>query len=173
MSVTAVPIPPLKKGSVLKLWLAILLLCLAAAAVAWKGTNGFQYTTTPSGLQYQVVKAGEGPTPTDSDVAVIDYTGRLADGTVFDSTAGKQPVPMPVAGSIPGFSEGLKLMRKGAQYRFRIPANLAYGEKGAGGVIPPDATLDFDVTLLGFVPLETYMQMMSQGQGQGQPELQP
>ena len=169
MSVTAVPLPPLKKGSVLKLWVAIILLCLGAAALAWKGTAGFQYTTTPSGLQYQVVKQGEGPPPTENDVAVIDYTGRLADGTVFDSTAGKQPVPMPVGGSIPGFSEGLKLMGKGASYRFRIPPDLAYGEKGAGGVIPPNATLEFDVTLLGFVPLETYMQMTGQGQGAPQP----
>jgi FKBP-type peptidyl-prolyl cis-trans isomerase FkpA len=169
MSVTAVPLQPLKKGSVVKLWLAIILLSLGAAALAWSGTNGFQFTTTPSGLQYQVVKEGEGTSPTENDVAVIDYTGRLMDGTVFDSTQGKQPVPMPVGGSIPGFSEGLKLMQKGATYKFRIPPELAYGEKGAGGVIPPNATLEFEVTLHEFVSLETYMQLMSQAQGVPQP----
>jgi FKBP-type peptidyl-prolyl cis-trans isomerase FkpA len=172
MSVTAVPIRPLKKGSVLKLWLGILALALLAAAAAWYTTGRLHYTTTASGLQYRVVKAGEGPNPGATDLALINYTGRLEDGTVFDSNQGGQPVPLPVNGSIPGFSEALQLMSKGATYRLRIPPNLAYGEQGAGGgVIPPNSTLEFDVTLVDFRALTPeqiqQMQMMQMMQQQG------
>ncbi|MDQ3139836.1 MAG: FKBP-type peptidyl-prolyl cis-trans isomerase, partial [Pseudomonadota bacterium] len=96
----------------------------------------------------------------------------LEDGTIFDSTEGKEPVPLPVSGSIPGFAEGLQLMNKGATYRFRIPPELGYGAAGAGGVIPPNATLEFDVTLRDFRVLSAeelqqlqMMQMMQQQQG--------
>ena len=152
MSVTAVPIRPIKKGSVAKLWIGLGALSLAAGALAWVGASGQHYTTTESGLQYRVVAEGEGPHPAPTDIALIDYTGRLEDGTVFDTSEGKQPVPLPVTGSIPGFAEGLQLMRKGATYKLRIPSELAYGPQGAGGVIPPDADLEFDVTLIDFVP---------------------
>ena len=160
MSVTAVPLRPIKKGSVLKLWLGIAVLAFAVAAIAWVGTAGSQFESTASGLQYQVVKEGQGAHPTSEDVALIDYTGTLADGTIFDSTKGKQPVPMPVAGSIPGFSEGLQLMSKGATYRLRIPPELAYGAQGAGGVIPPNATLTFEVTVHEFMPMAVLQQQM-------------
>ncbi|HEX9933195.1 MAG TPA: FKBP-type peptidyl-prolyl cis-trans isomerase [Allosphingosinicella sp.] len=171
MSVTAVPIRPLKKGSLLKLWLGIALLALLAAAAAWATTARLHWTTTSSGLQYRVVEAGEGPKPAATDLALINYTGRLEDGTVFDSNQGAQPVPLPVNGSIPGFSEALQLMSKGANYRLRIPPNLAYGAAGAGGVIPPNATLEFDVTLVDFRALTPeqiqQMQMMQMMQQQG------
>ena len=179
MSATAVPLRPLKKGSVAKLWLALIVLSLLAVGAAWIGTERLQYRTTESGLRYQVVKEGSGPHPTDSDVALIDYTGKLADGTVFDSTKGKQPMPMPVNGSIAGFSEGLKLMTKGATYRFRIPSKLGYGseaKKDPTGkvVIPANAQLDFEVTLIGFIPLTTYLQAMQGGMGgQGEPAAGP
>jgi FKBP-type peptidyl-prolyl cis-trans isomerase FkpA len=165
MSATAVPIPPLKKGSVLRLWLGLIILAIAAAALAWHGTSSLQYQTTPSGLQYRVIKEGEGPHPTTADITLIDYTGRLPNGTIFDSTKGKQPVPMAVNGTIPGFSEGLQLMRKGAIYRFRIPPQLAYGSQGAGGVIPPNATLTFDVTLHQFMNMAQLQGMMGGMQG--------
>src|SRR5687767_6446942 len=116
MSATAVPIRPLKKGSVLKLWIALILLAIAAAALAWYGTGSLQYQTTESGLQYRVIKEGEGANPTTADIVLIDYTGRLSNGTVFDSTKGKQPAASPVSGFIPGFTEGLQLMRKGGSY---------------------------------------------------------
>lgn len=170
MSVTTVPLRPIKKGSVLKLWLVLGVLALAAAALAWWGTSSFQFQTTESGLRYQVLKEGTGPQPTANDVALIDYTGKLEDGTVFDSTEGKQPVPLPVTGSIPGFAEGLQLMNKGATYRFRIPPELAYGPQGAGGVIPPDATLDFEVTLHEFLPLSALQGMMGPPPQQGAPQ---
>ena len=174
MSVTAVPIRPIKKGSLTKFWIGLAVLVLAAAGIAWAGTAGQGYTTTASGLQYRVVEEGEGPRPSPEAVALIDYTGKLEDGTVFDSTEGKQPAPLPVSGSIPGFAEGLQLMNKGATYRFRIPPELAYGASGAGGVIPPNATLEFDVTLRDFrtfTPEELQqmqmMQQMEQMQQQG------
>lgn len=169
MSVTAVPIRPIKKGSVAKLWIGLVGLSLAAAGLAWAGTSGQSYTTTASGLQLQVVKEGDGPSPTTTDIVLVHYTGRLQDGTVFDSSQGKQPVPFPVTGVIPGFTEGLQMMKKGGTYRLRIPPNLAYGPAGAGGVIPPNATLDFDIQLLDIAPQSALQGMMGGGPQQGQP----
>ena len=169
MSVTAVPIRPIKKGSVTRLWLALAVLALAAAAFAWLGTRGQNWTTTASGLQYRVVKEGTGASPSANDIALINYEGRLEDGTVFDSNKGQQAAPLPVSGSIPGFAEGLQLMNKGAVYELRIPPELGYGPTGAGGVvIPPNATLDFEVTLQDFQVLTAeqlrQLQMMQQMQ---------
>jgi FKBP-type peptidyl-prolyl cis-trans isomerase FkpA len=182
MSVTAVPLRPIAKGSVAKLWIGLLLLALVAAGAAWWGTAGQQWTKTASGLQYRVVKEGTGATATDSDFAFIDYVGRLQDGTVFDTTAGKQPALLPVrpGGLIPGFTEGLHLMKKGGVYKLRIPGKIAYGERGSPPNIPPNATLDFDIKVADIVPEETLRAMMmqqqlqqqmqqQQGQGQGQP----
>lgn len=109
--------------------------------------------TTASGLQYEVIKKGTGKeTPKASDLVKVLYTGKLPDGTVFDSTdnRGKQPSEFALGGVIKGWTEGIQLMNKGSQYRFYIPANLAYGDNGAGGVIPPGALLIFDVELLDF-----------------------
>jgi hypothetical protein len=162
MSVTTVPIRPIKKGSVAKLWVGLGALSLAAAGLAWAGTSGQIYTATASGLQYQVVKEGDGPSPTTTDIVLVHYTGRLQDGTVFDSSEGKQPVPFPVTGVIPGFTEGLQLMKKGGTYRLRIPPNLAYGPTGAVGFIPPNATLDFEIQLLDIAPQSALQGMMGQ-----------
>jgi FKBP-type peptidyl-prolyl cis-trans isomerase FkpA len=165
MSVTAVPLRPIRKGSVLKLWLGLILLALVAAGVAWAGTASQIYQRTASGLQYRVVEAGEGPSPSATDVAFITYTGRLADGTVFDTNEGGQPLPMPVAegAAIKGFTEGLRMMRKGAKYKLRIPPAIGYGAEDKGA-IPPNSTLDFDVTLVDFMPEATLRQMMMQQQ---------
>ncbi|HYE27190.1 MAG TPA: FKBP-type peptidyl-prolyl cis-trans isomerase [Allosphingosinicella sp.] len=175
MSVTAVPIRPLKKGSVLKLWLGIVVLVALAAAAAWYTAGRLSYETTSSGLQYRVIEAGEGPNVGVNDYALVEYVGRLENGTEFDSSRG-QPVPMQVNAVVPGFSEALQLMNKGARYRIRIPPNLAYGATGAGGVIPPNATLEFDVTLVDFRTLTPeqrqqleMMQMMQQGGGGAPP----
>jgi FKBP-type peptidyl-prolyl cis-trans isomerase FkpA len=169
MSVTAVPLRPLKKGSVAKLWIGLAALSLGAGALAYAGTAGQQYETTASGLRYQVIKAGEGARPTASDIAIIDYTGRFTDGKEFDSSKGKQPVPIPVGpgGSIPGFSEGLQLMQKGGTYKLLIPWNLAYGAEGRPPVIPPKSDLEFEVTLIDFLPQEEFMRRMMQGQAPG------
>lgn len=109
---------------------------------------------TPSGLQYKIIKKGKGVQPKINDMVSVEYQGSLTDGTVFDSTArnGGAPVMMPVARVIPGFSEALQLMQQGGEYRFWIPPQLGYGAEGAGGVIPPNAVLIFDVKLVSVVP---------------------
>lgn len=166
MSTTAVPIKPVKKGSLAKLWIGLALLVLAAAAAALAGTRGMGVVvTTPSGLRYQVLKAGTGPNASATDVALIEYTGRLTDGTEFDSSKGKGPVPLPVTGSITGFAEGLQLMNKGAEYRLFIPSALAYGAD-AVGPIPANSDLEFDVTLVDY-------RSMASLQGAGQPDGAP
>lgn len=161
MSVTAVPLRPVAKGSVAKLWIGLGLLCAAAGGIAYVGTQGLAYETTASGLQFRVTKEGEGPSPTASDIALIHYTGMLEDGKVFDTSEGKQPLPIPVGpgGSIPGFSEGLQKMQKGGEYILKIPPALGYGERGVPGAIPPNATLTFEVKLLDFVPQSAMMGM--------------
>ena len=100
---------------------------------------------TPTGLLFEVITEGEGASPTESDQVRVTYTGRLSDGTVFDST--EKPVQFPVGNLVAGFSEGLKMMKPGGDYRIIIPPQLGYGEKGAAGVIPPGAVLDFTIHL--------------------------
>lgn len=105
---------------------------------------------TPSGLLFEVITEGEGTNPGPTDKCRVTYTGRLADGQVFDST--ETPIDLPVNGVVKGFSEGLQMMKPGGTYRLFIPADLGYGDRGAGGgVIPPGAALDFTVTLLDIV----------------------
>ena len=101
--------------------------------------------TTASGLRFQALQAGTGPKPTPQDAVLVMYEGRLLDGTVFDAST--EPVGFGVLDLIPGFTEALLLMSKGGTYRFRIPSHLAYGPQG-GGPIPPNADLEFTVTLL-------------------------
>lgn len=109
--------------------------------------------TTPSGLQYEVLKEGEGEQPTAKDTVSVHYTGKLIDGTVFDSSEERGvPATFGVTQVIPGWVEALQLMKEGAQWRLFIPSALAYGPQGAGGVIGPNATLIFDVTLLKVNP---------------------
>ena len=102
---------------------------------------------TASGLQYQVVKEGEGAQPGPNDAVTVHYTGRLIDGTVFDSSEGREPATFGVGQVIPGWVEGLQLMKEGAAYRFFIPSELSYGSHGSGP-IQPNSTLIFDVQLL-------------------------
>ena len=109
--------------------------------------------TTESGLQVEMLAEGEGPHPTAQDTVLVHYEGRLADGTVFDSSIQRgQPAVFGVSDVIPGWTEGLQLMRPGGKARFTIPPQLGYGARGAGGVIPPNAVLQFDVMLLDIAP---------------------
>lgn len=188
MSVTAVPLRPTPRRNVVLLWVGIVVAILLAVWLAFHGTagavaatgtndqflayNGRQpgVKTTASGLEYRVLKPGSGTDhPTDDDVALINYTGKLRDGTVFD--ASKQPTPLPVAGSIKGFSEGLKLMTKGAKYRFWIKPELGYGANSPDpNTIPNNSLLVFDVDLIDFLPqsvLQQQMQMQQQMQQGG------
>ena len=102
--------------------------------------------TTASGLRFQVLEAGSGRRPTLDDAVQVTYQGRLADGTLFDSAA--EPVGLMVADTVPGFTEALLLMNAGGRYRFWVPPALAYGAEGSRGIVPPNATLDFTLTLI-------------------------
>jgi FKBP-type peptidyl-prolyl cis-trans isomerase len=105
--------------------------------------------TTADGLQYKVVRLGTGPKPTDSDVVSVNYSGKLLDGTEFDSSYKRgEPASFPVNGVIPGWTEALKLMPVGSEYELVIPAELAYGAAGAPPSIGPNQVLVFKVELL-------------------------
>ncbi len=105
--------------------------------------------TLPSGLQYKILKAGEGKKPTDSDIVEVNYRGTFIDGTEFDSSYGrKQPATFKVSGVIPGWKEALKLMSVGSKWQIFVPSQLAYGERGAGSKIGPNATLIFEIELI-------------------------
>ncbi len=111
--------------------------------------------TTETGLQYIVVEAGEGDSPVAADSVEVHYEGRLIDGTVFDSSFERgQTVTFGLTQVIPGWTEGLQLMKPGAKFKFIIPPELGYGEGGAGQMIGPNATLLFDVELIAVVPRE-------------------
>lgn len=122
-----------------------------AAGEAFLAENAKQegVVVTASGLQYKVLEAGEGDSPSPADVVTVHYRGTLIDGTQFDSSYDRgQPATFPVSGVIPGWTEALQLMKPGAKWQLAIPAELAYGERGAGQDIGPHATLLFDVELL-------------------------
>jgi FKBP-type peptidyl-prolyl cis-trans isomerase len=183
--VTAVPLRPIAKGSLVKLWAGIAIVIAVGAGTAYYGTrsqvamaqppeafleaNGKHsgVITTPSGLQYEVLKEGTGPKPGPNDIVLVDYDGKLVNGDSFDSSA-KQggPAPLPVSGGmIPGWSEGLQLMNQGAKYRFWMPPQLAFGEHGAGGKIPPNAVTVFDVSLIAIAPPSAAAAMQGAGHG--------
>ena len=104
---------------------------------------------TASGLQYVVEKEGTGAQPKADDEVTVHYTGKLLDGTVFDSSVNRgEPATFPLNRVIPGWTEGVQLMKEGAKYTFFIPSDLAYGPQGIQGVIPPHSTLIFDVELI-------------------------
>ncbi|MDQ7000286.1 MAG: FKBP-type peptidyl-prolyl cis-trans isomerase [Mariprofundus sp.] len=107
-------------------------------------------TTTESGLQYEVITQGDGAKPKATDKVTVNYRGTLIDGTEFDSSYKRgKPVTFPLNGVIKGWTEGVQLMNVGSKYKFVLPAELAYGERGAGGKIGPNSTLVFEVELLG------------------------
>lgn len=162
--ITRVPLLPIAKGSLAKLWIGAIVAIAAGAALAW--------FAMPSMVSVKTIKAGEGPSPTLSDVAIIKYKGMLKDGTVFDQ---QEQAPMPLQGVIPGFSKALMQMQAGGKYRIVIPAKLGYGDRQVGP-IPANSDLTFDIELHEFMPMEQFqqrmammrqMQQMQQGQ-QGQ-----
>tara|TARA_B110000444_G_C18812162_1_gene583225 strand:- start:42 stop:740 length:699 start_codon:yes stop_codon:yes gene_type:complete len=132
---------------------------LSEALLAEKNVSGDSFrtensarpevTTLESGLQYEVLVEGNGPKPSAEDTVVTHYHGTLTDGTVFDSSVERgSPASFPVNRVIPGWTEALQLMGVGSKWRLVIPPELAYGERGAGGAIPPNSTLVFEVELL-------------------------
>jgi FKBP-type peptidyl-prolyl cis-trans isomerase len=107
---------------------------------------------TGSGLQYEVISEGTGPQPRAEDTVQVHYRGTLVDGTEFDSSYSRgEPTEFPLNQVIPGWTEGIQLMKVGSTYRFYIPSELAYGENGAGNMIPPYSSLIFEVELLSVV----------------------
>lgn len=110
---------------------------------------------TESGLQYRVIKEGAGVKPAATDKVKVHYTGKLIDGTVFDSSVERgTPAEFGLNQVIPGWTEGLQLMSVGSIYELTIPFELAYGPRGSGQVIPPYATLVFEVELIEILPAE-------------------
>ncbi|WP_095012791.1 FKBP-type peptidyl-prolyl cis-trans isomerase [Tsuneonella mangrovi] len=150
--VTRVPLQPIAKGSLTKLWLGIIVAVLVAAGVAW--------AAAPKGIHLETLTAGSGPHPTTDDVVFVQYTGKLDDGKVFDQS---RPLPPFVKGIFPdgspmfmgegetikGFQQGLERMQKGGHYELYIPSDLAYGATPPQGApIPPNANLTFDMTVV-------------------------
>ena len=122
-----------------------------AAGEAFLAENGkrAEVKTTPTGLQYEVLTEGDGPQPEATDQVEVHYTGKLVDGTVFDSSVQRgEPATFPLNRVIPGWTEGVQLMKTGAKYTFFVPSDLAYGAQGIPGAIPPHSTLIFDVQLI-------------------------
>jgi len=158
--ITRVPLQPLEKGSLAKLWLGVAAAVAVAAGAAW--------AAMPAMVSVKTVQAGEGANPTLDDVAFIDYTGKLANGTVFDQ--GKAPLALLEV--VPGFTQALQQMQAGGKYKVMIPAKLAYGDK-ATGPIPANSDLYFDIEVLGVMSRQQFeqqrqmMQMMQGMQGHG------
>lgn len=178
--ITRVPIQPIAKGSLTRLWLGV------AAAVALAGF--LAWGAVPRGVDVDVVAEGTGPSPGRDDVVFVRYTGKLADGTVFDQSQdvdlpieGLLPEgsPLPLSRMIPGFAEGITQMKKGGRYTLFIPGDKAYGAEGqkdqqGNEVIPPNADLTFDIELIDFMSeadfqrrIEVLQQAMQMQQGQG------
>jgi FKBP-type peptidyl-prolyl cis-trans isomerase FkpA len=135
---------------------AALALAIAAIASVPALAQPAPVATAPSQIQLETLRAGTGGSPTDSDVVIVNYEGRLRDGTVFDANP---RAPLPVSNLIPGFTEGLKRMQKGGQYRLTIPAALGYGDQ-AVGPIPANSDLVFTVELIDFGPESSVRQML-------------
>ena len=192
MSVTTVPIQPIEKGSLAKLWGGVALAVLIAGGAAWWGTekaasgdcsakafaaggkDASEIERTQSGLRFQTIKTGNGPKPTDTDVVLVGYKGTLADGKEFDSNP---RAAFPVQGLVPGFSEALKMMQRGGSYKLCLPPALGYGTQ-ANERIPANSTLLFYVDLIDFksmAEVQALQQQQMQQQGaEGAPgELPP
>ncbi len=162
--ITRVPLQPVAKGSLTKIWLGVIIALLIGGTAAW----AVRY----QGLVVETIKAGTGPMPTGSDVVLVNYAGHLENGKQFDKG---EKVAMPVEGVIPGFSQGLQKMQRGGKYKLIIPAAMAYGaqeqKNQATGevVIPANSDLVFEVELVDFrsaAEIEQQRQMLQQMQQQ-------
>lgn len=151
--ITRVPLQPIAKGTLTKLWLGVAAAALAATGIAWAGT--------PASVDVDTLVAGSGPSPTIADVALINYTGKLPNGKVFDRA---QNAVFPLEGVVPGFTKALEQMQKGGKYKVLIPSELAYGDKAAGE-IPPNTDLSFEIELIDFksrAEIEQQQRMLQQ-----------
>lgn len=180
--VTAVPLQPTTRSGLILIWAGVIAAILAAFALAalapgnpvsdllTRNKRQPGVVETASGLQYLVLAPGAGAKPTDTDVALVNYEGKLPDGSTFDKS--QQPTPMAVSGVVPGFSEALKLMSKGAKYRIWIKPELGYGAPRPAGAPPLEGpaaelakqVLIFDLELVDFLPAETVRRLQMQQQ---------
>jgi FKBP-type peptidyl-prolyl cis-trans isomerase FkpA len=154
--ITRVPLQPIAKGSLGKLWLGVVLAVAAAGGIAW--------AAMPASVDVETLKAGSGASPTVEDVALINYKGMLPDGKVFDQ---QNNAVLPLQGVVPGFTKALEQMQRGGKYRVEIPSSLGYGAK-AVGPIPANTDLTFEIELLDFknrAEIEQQQRMMQQMQG--------
>ncbi|GGC35316.1 hypothetical protein GCM10011371_23350 [Novosphingobium marinum] len=158
--VTRVPLQPIAKGALSKLWLGIAVVALAAGGIAW--------AALPPSVDVTTLAEGTGPSPTSQDVALVNYKGMLPDGTVFDQ--GERAV-FPLNEVVPGFARALSQMQRGGRYRAEIPAALAYGDEQVGDV-PAGSDLTFEIELLDYrsraeiEQQQRIMQQLQQMQGQ-------
>lgn len=167
MSVTAVPIRPLKRGSVVKLWIGLAAFSLAAGAAAWQTTGRLIYEKTPSDVEYQVVEAGEGETPGPNDIAKVHVTIRER-GRVVQNSRDGEPSELPIGQVPPNIREVLQMMKKGATYRVRMTPEQAGAPPGA--TRPGAPPLMIELTLVDFRPIsaeeQQQMEMMRMMQQQ-------
>jgi len=160
--ITRVPLQPIEKGSLTKLWLAIIIAILIGAGIAW--------AAVPQGVKVDTLIAGDGPMPTAEDVVFVKYVGKLEDGTVFDQS---QDLPLPVEGifpegnplpldsMVPGFRDGAMKMQKGGKYELFIPSDQGYGAMPPpGGPVPPNADLTFEIELVDFMNREDFQRRL-------------
>jgi FKBP-type peptidyl-prolyl cis-trans isomerase FkpA len=175
MAVSEAAHRPEHRGRAVKIWLAILVLIVAAIAVAWAGANPLRGETTATGVRIRTVKEGTGAFIQPIDGVLIEYEGRLADGTVFDDSARHGgPQPMIAGNVIPGFAEALTKMQTGGEYRIHIPGKQAYGENPPpGSPFGPNADLDFDVRVVQVVPNAALMAGNPNAPGEPQQPQQP
>ena len=149
-----------------KFWLGILLVVALGIGLAWLGAGSMRGETTASGLGFRTIEEGTGPYIQPIDGVMIEYEGRLTDGTVFDASGERGPQPMISGQTIPGFAEALGKMQQGGRYRVLIPSKLAYGAEPPAGSVPPNSDLEFDVHIVQVVPNAALMTGPPQGQPQ-------
>ncbi len=155
--VTRVPLQPIKKGSVAKLWLGLIVLVAAAVGLAW--------VSMPASTNVETLTEGVGGNPTDGQYILINYKGMLTDGTVFDQGQG---VPMQLGGTIPGFDKALRRAQQGGKYRIEIPAAEGYGAEEKRNpmtgevVIPANSDLVFEVDVLQFMSEADFQRFVEQ-----------
>ncbi|MGB7407336.1 MAG: FKBP-type peptidyl-prolyl cis-trans isomerase [Pontixanthobacter sp.] len=162
--VTRVPIRPIAKGSLTKLWIGIVIAILIGAGIAW--------AAAPKGISMETLTEGTGPTASVGDVVFVKYVGKLDDGTVFDESQDMpipegifpqgNPFPVEEGATIPGFYDALQRVKKGGKYLVEIPSELAYGdEPQEGSPIPPGSDLTFELEVVDFMAREDFDQRMS------------